>query len=157
MRRALILIAVIALIPAFPIAAGASDGPSFVPAPPRVTVTCWLGSEELVIPGDRVFPQGGGLRIEYEGRAQLTTVPCIARAPLGSDPNLTLPTDVYCLDHAGAVVYKAEIHQFGTSDGVLYWYEKDYDGYMLVLSTAPCWIGADVFGFEPTDAHERGG
>ena len=134
------LIAALALVFCLSVPAGASAHPSSGSESPFVAVTCWLGSDPIKVPADRVVAQGGGLRIEYKGSAQLTTVPCIARVSLGTDPVITEPAKVHCLDHGGAPIYEGVTLQVGLSDGVLWWYEEGDGGadYVLVLSTAQC-------------------
>lgn len=143
MRRA--LIATVALAPLFMVQSAAAAAPSIGPAPSPLSVTCWFGSDPKEHPADRVYPQGGALRIEYRGVAQLTTVPCIARIPIAVDPVVFPPVGVYCLDHAGDLTYKGEALNQGFADGVVWWIEKDYDlGYVQVFSTAQCWIGSEI-------------
>lgn len=151
-----ILFAAVALLFTIPMPAAAGADPATGPVSPRVSVTCWFGSDAFEILADRVVPEGGGLRIESMGTVQLTTVPCIARTLLAIDPHVTEPTGVACLDHSGAVIYKGEVLNVGSSEGVLWWYEKDYDsGYVLVLANTQCWIGDAVADPAPGDLDER--
>ena len=109
------------------------------PLPVGPVVTCWHGSEGMSVPAERVRIEAGGLRFEYKGRTQLTSMPCISRTPIDIDPPVAELSKLECIDHAGIPIYSGEVRLVGISDGVFSWFEDSVDlGYTHVLSTAHC-------------------